>query len=84
MSSYEMNQSRRRLMDIRDKVEKIYTLMGEPDKPPQKRIQMKFGAVRFEEVCLTTEEMLDRIIKNFLDDKNVTQLKRMNELHEII
>ena len=65
MSSYEMNQSRRRLMDIRDKVEKIYTLMGEPDKPPQKRIPMKFGAVRFEEVCLSTEEMLDRIIKTF-------------------
>ena len=65
MYSYEMNQARRRFIDIRDKVEKIYTLMGEPDKPPQKRIQMKFGAVRFEEVCLTTEEMLDRIIKTF-------------------
>ena len=65
MNSYEMNQARGRFIDIRDKVEKIYTLMGEPDKPPQKRIQMKFGAVRFEEVCLTTEEMLDRIIKTF-------------------
>ena len=39
--------------------------MGEPDKPPQKRIQMKFGAVRYEEVGLSTEEMLDRIIKTF-------------------
>ena len=65
MNSYEMNQARRRFIDIREKVEKIYTLMGEPDKPPPKRIQMKFGAVRFEEVCLSTEEMLDRIIKTF-------------------
>ena len=66
MSSYEeMNQARIRFIDIRDTVKKLYTLMGEPDKPPQKRIQMKFGAVRFEEVCLSTEEMLDRIIKTF-------------------
>ena len=65
MNNYEMDQSRRRFVDIRDTVKKLYTLMGEPDKPPQKRIPMKFGAVRFEEVCLSTEEMLDRIIKTF-------------------
>jgi len=48
-------------------VEKLYKLVGEPDRPPDKRVQVGYRGHRTEKVWMTPDDMLTRIIAEMKD-----------------
>ena len=69
MSSYEMNQSRIRFIDIRDTVKKLYTLMGEPDKPPPEKNSNEIRCSKIRGGVPHDRRDAGSYHKNILDDK---------------
>ena len=71
MNYYEKQQNIKKYADIRGKVEKLYKLMGEPQKPPKKKIYLRYRQVKYEDVYLTTKEMLDLMIAREIEEESL-------------
>lgn len=48
--------------DTRHLVETLYRIVGEPEPPSKKKIRVGYGC-RYEQVWMTSDDMLERIIK---------------------
>ena len=50
------------VVDTRHLVETLYRILGEPEPPSKKKIRVGYGC-RYEQVWMTSDDMLERIIK---------------------
>ena len=66
-----MKQADRQRMEldaIHRKTDILYKLMGEPKKPEPKAKRGKFREVSYEDVILSTEEMLEKMIQFYREE----------------
>ena len=64
----QADQQRIKLDAIRRKTDILYKLMGEPKKPEPKAKRGKFREVSYEDVILSTEEMLEKMIQFYREE----------------
>ena len=67
-NTYLEKDLKQQMDKTRDLVEKLYKVVGEPDRPPDKRVQVDpDGGVWGEKVWMTSDDMLTRIIAKMKD-----------------